>query len=106
MASAPSPSQLWHQADGDADRYRQLMVQHGHIVTVSEEDHPYPRCPECGVRVAFRACHGAEPSALAVVVLMAHVTYSCPLGLLEEPPSSSQQDRIDEIRRKAAARRR
>lgn len=28
----PSPSQLWHRAEGDTDRYLELMREHGYIV--------------------------------------------------------------------------
>lgn len=32
MAERPSPGQLWYQAGGNAERYRELMREHGHIV--------------------------------------------------------------------------
>jgi len=32
----PSPGQLWHQANGDAARYRELMRQHGHLIRRGE----------------------------------------------------------------------
>lgn len=32
MTSVPTPYQLWRQAGGDAERYVELMHEHGHIV--------------------------------------------------------------------------
>lgn len=37
----PSPFELWQKAAGDPVRYRELMVEHGHVV-------PNEPCPECG----------------------------------------------------------
>ena len=31
-ATRPSPFELWQQADGDAEEYRRLMREHGHLV--------------------------------------------------------------------------
>lgn len=33
----PSPAELWHQADGDSERYRELMRQHGHLLSPGDE---------------------------------------------------------------------
>lgn len=32
MTDNPSPFELWQQASGDAARYRELLVEHGHLV--------------------------------------------------------------------------
>ena len=37
----PEPFVLWQQSGGDPVRYRELMVEHGHIV-------PVEPCAECG----------------------------------------------------------
>lgn len=34
----PDPYQLWHSAKGDPDRYRKLMIEHGHLVPKSQAD--------------------------------------------------------------------
>lgn len=36
-ADRPSPGILWHQAKGDAARYRELMREHGHILLPGDE---------------------------------------------------------------------
>ncbi len=36
----PSPAKLWHEAKGDHARYIQLMIEHGHIIPVSEPQMP------------------------------------------------------------------
>jgi len=36
MTNKPSPGQLWNQAGGDEDRYRELMRQHGHLIRRGE----------------------------------------------------------------------
>lgn len=32
----PSPHALWKQADGDPERYRALMIEHGHLIPKSK----------------------------------------------------------------------
>lgn len=41
------PRELWEEAGGDAERYLELMRQHGHIVPVEE-------CPTCGEATRHR----------------------------------------------------
>jgi hypothetical protein len=71
--SAPKPSigQLWNQAAGDGDRYRELMRQHGYILKPGDEGYEegsrvlpcgWPRmsegdlrCPECGTPLRDRS---------------------------------------------------
>jgi hypothetical protein len=45
--TAPSPGQLWHQAGGDPERYRDLMREAGLIVPCGCDCHPGPHCDRC-----------------------------------------------------------
>lgn len=54
----PSPFELWQQAGGDAEEYRRLMREHGHLVPGTPEALP---CGWPGNRVtATGASDGAE----------------------------------------------
>lgn len=33
----PGPMELWHEAGGDGERYRQLMREHGHLLSPGDE---------------------------------------------------------------------
>ena len=37
MSEKPSPAELWNQAGGDAQRYRDLMVEYGHLLRPGDE---------------------------------------------------------------------
>lgn len=63
MAERPTPHELWIQAgrevgqDGQGDRYRELMVEHGHIV-------PNPPCVKCGH--TFRHRHASDGATIRI----------------------------------------
>ncbi|GAA0970010.1 hypothetical protein GCM10009555_018170 [Acrocarpospora macrocephala] len=40
MTSRPSPNELYEQAGGDPDRYRALMIEHGHLIPGKSEPLP------------------------------------------------------------------
>jgi len=45
----PSPGQLWHEAGGDGDRYRDLMHQHGMLLKPGDEGYDQAsRTLSCG----------------------------------------------------------
>jgi hypothetical protein len=37
MPDRPSPFTLWQQAEGDGERYRELMREHGHLLAPGDE---------------------------------------------------------------------
>ena len=37
VSAGPSPFALWQQANGDGDRYRELMREHGHLLSPGDE---------------------------------------------------------------------
>jgi hypothetical protein len=57
MPDRPEPFQLWEQSGRDPERYRELMLEHGHIL-------PVEPCPTCGER--FRHRHTAAGAIVPV----------------------------------------
>lgn len=70
MTTEPSPLDLWRQANGDGDRYRELLREHGMLLSAGDEgyeearrnlacgwpgksalDIDGPFCPDCGAPV-------------------------------------------------------
>lgn len=45
MSGRPSPFELWQQAGGDAEEYRRLLREHGHLVPGKPEPLPCGRAP-------------------------------------------------------------
>lgn len=47
--SRPAPSELWQQAGGDGDRYRELLREHGHLLSPGDEGYEEaPASLPCG----------------------------------------------------------
>ena len=46
----PSPAELWQQAGGNRDLYRDLLHQHGHLLAPGDPgyDPDAPQWPDCG----------------------------------------------------------
>lgn len=42
MAEHPSPGELYEQADGDRERYRELMFEHGYLIPLKPGEKPEP----------------------------------------------------------------
>lgn len=38
----PTPFELWQQAEGDRDRYRELLLEHGYLVPLQPGQQPEP----------------------------------------------------------------
>ena len=58
----PSPFELWAEANGDRQRYHDLMVQHGHILRPGDEGYAVAKDTlACGVPV--NRADGEEPAA-------------------------------------------
>lgn len=70
-AARPGPSELWQQAGGDGERYRQLLRQHGHLLSPGDEGYEEGRAGlPCGWpgKGGDRAGHVA-PARYALTVL-------------------------------------
>ena len=37
-----SPFELWRQAGGDRERYRELLLEHGHLIPLKPGEKPEP----------------------------------------------------------------
>lgn len=49
MAERPAPHQLWDEAKGEPGRYRELMREHGHLLSPGDEGYEdAPRGMPCG----------------------------------------------------------
>lgn len=68
----PSPGILWNQAGGDAARYRELMIEHGHLLRPGDEGYEQAsRTLPCGypgpARPAGEWCrHDLAPGTCSV----------------------------------------
>lgn len=60
--SAPSPAELWHEAGGDPERYRELMREHGCIVPCECACHAdgSGHCEQCKPRLPCGWSPGTE----------------------------------------------
>ena len=64
----PSPAALWQQAGGNPDRYRELLVEHGHLVPGKQEPLPCGWTPgEAPEHRAARQRTDEEQAALEAV---------------------------------------
>jgi hypothetical protein len=42
MTERPSLYELWRQANGDRERYRELLLEHGHLIPLKLGEKPEP----------------------------------------------------------------
>jgi hypothetical protein len=42
VSANPSPYDLWRQTDGDRERYRELLIEHGHLIPLQPGEQPEP----------------------------------------------------------------
>jgi len=66
----PTAHELWRQANGDREKYRELMIQHGLLIVHTDETKPEPHVFQGLTRACMcSVCHGPYKASWHIIEL-------------------------------------